>query len=290
MIPPMVSFVTWNRAGLNARNLTALLNTTDNFELYIVDNGSKDDTWEFIKSLEDDRIKLKHRFELNLGLVYAMNYILSRRKKEQVYITLDSDVYILTDGFINEFMKVLDAFPEVGLLGAVRETYFEERNINLQLVMKDNVGYYPFHTVVGCCNCIRPEVFEYLGYWNEETCGADIDMCARINRATPFKTGFCSTLCIDQTQRISCEACLIKEKCTLIKKGENCFDLHKSYYKHREFLKIMRVKEEAYLQEVYSGERTAYCASIHDLKSIKNYLYKLESAVENFKFFIENAN
>lgn len=290
MIPPMVSFVTWNRAGLNAKNLTALLNTTDDFELYIIDNGSKDDSWEFVQSLKDDRIKLRERFDKNRGLVYAMNYILKERKKEQFYITIDSDVRMLTKDFVNQYMKVMDTFPDVGLLGAVRDTFFEEKKVTCQLVTQNNVDYYPFHVIVGCCVCIRPEVFEYLGYWNEETCGADIDISARINNMTPFKTGFIPSIRIDQTQSVSCEACVFKEKCTLIKRGENCFDLYESKYKHREFAKVIRVKENDYLQAIYSGKRTAYCASIHDPESIKNNIYNHESANENFEFFIKNAN
>ncbi|PKM94206.1 MAG: glycosyl transferase [Firmicutes bacterium HGW-Firmicutes-1] len=290
MIPPMVSFVTWNRAGLNARNLTALLKTTDDFELYIIDNGSKDDTWEFIQSLEDDRIKLRERFEVNRGLVYAMNYILRKRKKEQFYITLDSDVSVLTEDFVRKYMNVMDAFPEVGLLGAVRDTFFEEKNIKSQLIAQNDEGFYPFHIIVGCCICIRPEVFEYLGYWNEETCGADIDICARINKMTPYKTGFIPTIFIDQTQRISCDDCLLKEKCTLIKMDENCFDQYDRLYKHREFAKIIQVKEAAYLQELNAKRRTAFCASIHDPDSTIDYVYNHESAKENFEFFIKNAN
>ena len=50
----LVSFICWNRAGLNARNLNALLKSTDDFELYIIDSNSSDDTWEFIKTLNDN--------------------------------------------------------------------------------------------------------------------------------------------------------------------------------------------------------------------------------------------
>ena len=39
----LVSFICWNRAGLNARNLNALLKSTDDFELYkITQNAYKE--------------------------------------------------------------------------------------------------------------------------------------------------------------------------------------------------------------------------------------------------------
>ena len=68
MTPPMISYVTFNRMGLTVRNLTALLKTTDNFELHIVDSNSKDNTWDFIKQLNDPRIKSKVRLQANAGL------------------------------------------------------------------------------------------------------------------------------------------------------------------------------------------------------------------------------
>ena len=66
----LVSFICWNRAGLNARNLNALLKSTDDFELYIIDSNSSDDTWEFIKTLNDKRIK-----EIKKVRIYILLYL-----------------------------------------------------------------------------------------------------------------------------------------------------------------------------------------------------------------------
>ena len=97
----LVSFICWNRAGLNARNLNALLKSTDDFELYIIDSNSSDDTWEFIKTLNDKRIKEIKKFDLNRGCAYAINYIMSKRKKEQFFFHHQSlqfqSVYHLLD-------------------------------------------------------------------------------------------------------------------------------------------------------------------------------------------------
>lgn len=40
MTPPLVSYSTFNRMGLTARSLYSLLNTSDDFELHIIDNNS----------------------------------------------------------------------------------------------------------------------------------------------------------------------------------------------------------------------------------------------------------
>jgi glycosyltransferase involved in cell wall biosynthesis len=116
MIPAFISFVTFNRMGLTIRNLDALLKTTDDFELNIVDINSNDNTWDFIQSLKDSRIKSITRLPENKGPIYALNYNLARRKPGQYFITIDSDVHLHTPDWISRFMKVFDTFPDVGLL------------------------------------------------------------------------------------------------------------------------------------------------------------------------------
>lgn len=124
MSGPIVSFICWNRSGLTARNLSALLKTTDDFELHIVDCNSKDDTWSFIETLEDPRIVEKKRLVFNFGCAYAMNYVMAQRKKDQFFIHFDSDACVLTPDWITKFMRVMDEFPEVGAACSVCEGKF----------------------------------------------------------------------------------------------------------------------------------------------------------------------
>ena len=117
MALPFVSYITFNRLGLTARNLHALLKTSDDFELHLLDSNSQDGTWEFIQSLNDRRIKSKTRLPLNQGPIYAVNYNLSKRNPDQYFIAFNSDVLILSSDWITRFMRVFDKFPEVGMLG-----------------------------------------------------------------------------------------------------------------------------------------------------------------------------
>ena len=59
MVPPFISYITFNRLGLTVGNLSAILSGAEDFEMYIIDCNSKDDTWDYIMSLEDSRIKAK---------------------------------------------------------------------------------------------------------------------------------------------------------------------------------------------------------------------------------------
>lgn len=85
MIPPFLSYITFNRLGLTARSLKSILDTPEDFEMHIIDSNSKDDTWEYIQSLDDSRIKSKTRLDMNLGPVYALNLNLSKRRQEQYF-------------------------------------------------------------------------------------------------------------------------------------------------------------------------------------------------------------
>jgi len=287
MSGPLVCFVTWNRAGLVARNLTALLKTTDDFQLCIIDNNSTDGTWKFIEKLEDDRILCKKRMELNRGYVYSANYVLHKRAKEQYFISIDSDVCIHTNGWVKKFMTAMETFPEVGLLGTLPdvERYLDSRKLPYNKISVGEVSYYQQRTVWGGCICLRPELFESIGYFNEETGKADYDLWARINNFTDFKMGYISDIHIDSIQKIPCGDCLKKDDCDLYKTAITCFDIHNKGYKHKEFTEVMADKHNEFIRSVKSGKRPLYCASIHDEKSLINHYYNRQWAEEIWDFF-----
>lgn len=292
MAGPLVSFVTWNRLGLTDRNLKALLKTTDDFELHLADNNSRDGTWEYLQRLEDPRIKSKTRFSDNKGQVYAVNYHLSKRKPGQFFITVDSDVNIHNSDWICKFVEVFRQFPETGLLGAVSSEYM---NRYRQLLIRRECGSACYLQTVnsfveGCCQCIRPELLDRLGYWSEECCTGDMEMCHRIRKFTKYTAGFIPAVEIDQLQYISCESCGAAEFCKLRQKGESCFQIHRKYYKNPEFRNRFQWKYQKLLKELEDGKKSAYCASIHDPKSMQLVYYDRKSSEENFKYFVDHAN
>lgn len=287
MLPPMISYVTWNRMGLTARNLSALLSGSEDFELCIVDNSSCDNSWEYLNSLKDGRIKSRVRFDANKGHVYATNFNLSKRKKEQIFITIDNDVHIHTENWISQFLKAFDEFPEVGLLGAVTEQYYD--NYYHPYVRKEHNGtvYLQMHRgfVEGCCQCIRPEVLDLLGYWNEENCIGDMEMCYRIGKFTPFRAGFLPAVKIDQVQNISCSICTAKEHCSLDRPAVTCFLIHSRKYSSPSFKALYGNRYREFIRETVHGRPKAYCPSIHDPESMKKGEYDAVKAENNFRVY-----
>lgn len=287
MEKPIVSFVIFNKSGIAANDLLALLKTSEDFELYIVDNGSTDDTWKFIETLDDPRIKEKKRFDVNRGGIYAINYVLSHRKPNQYYVNIDSDVYVETDKWYEAFMETFEAFPELGMIGATPfpELQGEEHpEYGFHLTEKAGKRVYKLPALIGCFMCIRPEVLNTLGYFCEETCAADKDISKRIHLYTPYEIGAMPDLKMTQ-HFVACTECPMKAVCSY-KVNQECHRIYQlSYHNHTFFKEMIMPKMKQFDQELAEGKRTPYCASIHDKASLEKTYYDYQSAEENFNFF-----
>lgn len=299
MIPPFIHYVTFNRLGLTIRNLQSVLETTDDFEMHIVDSNSQDNTWEFIQDLNDPRIKSKTRLPLNCGPILPANMNLTKRNPDQYFITLDSDVNIKTKDWISRFIKVFNTFPEVGLLGLAKGEPYEEfyppvtpkkKNGVWYLQLRDGFIDSPLDFVPGCCQCVRPELFNEIGYWSEENGYGDAEICARINNYTAYKSGFVMDIDIDMVQTISCDECQGKKWCKLDQVETTCFVIRDRLHKNEGAAEVFKSKFDETFKELQEGTRTAYCASIIDPESMQKHLYHKDWALENFSFFIQNAN
>ncbi len=299
MTPPLISYSTFHRMGLTVRNLNSLLKTTDDFELHIIDNNSQDNTWDFIQSLQDSRIKSKTRFPVNTGPIYPMNFTLTRRRPDQYFIVVESDVYFYAPDWITRFMKIFQTFPEVGLLGVPRPNPLpayqpavapkEKNGVRYLQLMKSEVGTIA-DFVPGHCQCLRPELINLIGYWCEENGYGDAELSIRVNKYTPYKAGFTTDIPIDLAQTIPCHACEGSNWCKLDRKSKTCFDIRNSKYKNVSFSQTYRWKYLEYFNELNQGKRTVYCASIHDPASYKTHFYHMDWALENFNFYVTNAN
>lgn len=300
MTPPFISYSTFHRLGLTARNLNSLLsNTADDFELHIIDNNSQDGTWDYIQSLNDSRIKSKTRFEINRGPIYPLNYNLAKRKPDQFFIVLESDVHFYISDWITRFLNIFEAFPEVGLLGLSRADPYPVYYPPVTLQQKDGVGYLQLmYTEVGNvldfipgqCQVLRPELIDLIGYWCEENGYGDAELSLRVNLYTPFKAGYAYDIPIDMKQELPCEACEGRQWCKRSLINASCFDIWRSRHKNKSFVSAHGWKYYECFRELRDGIRTVYCASVHDPASCANHLYHGVWAQENFDYYANNTN
>jgi glycosyltransferase involved in cell wall biosynthesis len=307
MEKPLVCFISYNRLGMSAANLEALLKTEDDFDLVIVDNASTDGIWEYIETIKDDRIKLKHRFNKNYGVIYAVNYGLSKRKRYQPFIAIENDMFIRDKDWVKKFQQTAKAFPELGMIGAVAKNYLDRRltsysqekidelisnkpSNKMQMIfipeVKDDIKIYYRPDIIGGCLYLTPQVLDIIGYWNEETCGGDAEIGKRINLFTPYYTAVTTAFFVEY-RGISCKQCSVKEFCKLANLNEkNCLLEYKKVKSHSEYVKNLKPKIDKLIYNIKEGNRSVYSASIHDSESIINNFYDLDSAINNFEFFM----
>lgn len=297
--PIFINYVTLNRLGLTKRNLSRILESREDFELHIIDSNSKDSSWEYIQSLKDSRIKSKTRLDLNRGPIYPLNLSLSKRKPNQYFMTIDSDVYIKTDNWISKFMEVFDAFPEVGVLGVLRDAPYPRYMPPIIPKVNGEISYLQLKNaavgvdldfVPGQLQCLRPELIDEIGYWSEENGYGDAELSPRVTHYTSFKVGYLTTVEIDMKQTIGCGECQVRDLCKLSKSINTCFSLSKKSNLNESFVTKHGWKYLETFRELKEGQRTAYCASIHDPESMKNHVYNQEWANDNFNYYIQNSN
>lgn len=299
MVPPLVSYITFNRLGLTVQNLTALFRSTDDFELHIIDNNSSDGTWKYLQSLQDKRIKSKTQSQINTGQIYALNTNLLHRRPDQYFIALDNDVYLETPDWISRFMKVFDSFPEVGLLGVQRGYPYPQDLPPVIPKSNNGVSYLELIPssidsecafIPGGCQCLSPQLIKEIGHWSEETCFGDIELSFRVTHFTSFKAGFVPDIRIKMPQVMECAVCPYKDQCQLDKYNQTCFSIYQKLYKNPEFKKAFHWKLVETFKDLKSGSRPVYCASALDGTSLEKHIFNLEWALENFQFYIQHAN
>ncbi|NLP44616.1 MAG: glycosyltransferase [Peptococcaceae bacterium] len=299
MALPFVSYITFNRLGLTIKSLSSILSTPDKFELHIIDNNSSDETWEYLTSLTDKRIISKTRLPVNSGKFHALNLNLTRRQKNQLFISLDNTVTIWTQGWTTRLQKIFNTFPDLGLLsvlpvvppakGLPPVTPRYKNGLFYLELNKENYDpgqtYFPGESL-----CLSPKLISEIGYWSEENYYGNQELLFRVIRFSSFKAGFIADISLIVQQETNCSQCMYRNKCTLDKSKETCFSIYKKLDKDNLFRQKFGWKFEETIKDMESGARPVYCASLLDAESLSNRIFNLDWAVENLQFYVENAN
>jgi len=296
MAPPLISYITFNRLGLTIKNLSQILRSTDDFELYIIDNNSSDGTWDYIDSLDDVRIKSKMKLVANHGKIYALNMNLLNRSTDQYCFIVDNDVYIETNDWISKFLTVFAAFPELGLLGArssdeaLPPVVLQTKDHLSYLQLSDNISDVDKNYIKSNCMCLSPELLKEIGYFCEENYYGDRELSYRVCNYTNFKAGYLNDVSIQMPQAISCADCLYTDRCKLNQAADTCITKYQALNKNEAFLQKNKWRFEETMRDMKSGARPAYCASLLDGISTQDHIYNTDWAMDNFLYFIQNVN
>ena len=128
-----ISIITasYNCADTIGNTIDSVLNQTyQEWELIIVDDGSKDNSVNIIKSYceKDERIKLYiHKNHKNLGLKKTIQYALTKVNSDWVHF-LECDDILKSDA-IEKKIKIIEKHQNVGLIFSEVELFGDEKTI-----------------------------------------------------------------------------------------------------------------------------------------------------------------
>lgn len=168
------------------------------FEILIIDDCSTDGSYEWLQTLQDDRIRL-YRNENNKGLFYNLNFLV--QKSNGVIIKLWAQDDIMYPQCLGKFVKFHIQHPQIGFSYSGMDGLDEKGNLQISN-RNDNtpdiisterhalIAYYTGSIAGNIANvCIRKDALEKVGAFNEQMrISADFDMWVRL--AEHFETGF----------------------------------------------------------------------------------------------------
>jgi len=153
----------WNSLNLLKKCLNAISKNTKrkNIEVVIVDNGSKDGSVEFMKSL-DMKFPVKTIFnENNLGFIVATNQGMMQADNDSDICLLNVDAIVQKNWLTNMYETMINNYDAgvVGPLGnEVASGHQREGYVDKDTIMSNVYGY---------CMLIMKELIDKIGYLDE---------------------------------------------------------------------------------------------------------------------------
>lgn len=165
---------TYNRAELLGRSIQSVLSQTyTDFELLIIDDCSKDNTGELVKSLSDERIRY-HRNDHNMGLAGAKNVGVSLAKGEFLAFQDDDDEWLP-----DKLMRLMEVWEKEGneetgmIYHEMQEqgasAFIPSRDFPLEWKSKEIFRHMLLYPMIGAtASLIRKSCLDELGGFNEK--------------------------------------------------------------------------------------------------------------------------
>jgi glycosyltransferase involved in cell wall biosynthesis len=176
----------YNKQNAIVQTIQSVLNQTiKDFEVIVVDDGSKDNSLQMVQSVQDARLRVIHKE--NGGVSSARNRGIKEAKGDYIALLDGDDLWEST--FMEEMVKMIDDFPKAALWGVSIAFIKNGKYYKWEQGMGDGYRGYvenyfgTSHNDLYCSSSvvIRKEVFEKVGYFDERISSTeDLDMWYRI--------------------------------------------------------------------------------------------------------------
>lgn len=274
---PKVSVIipTYNRANLISKSIESVLNQTyTDFELIVIDDGSTDNTWDVVKSFDDERVKYV-RHEKNKGLAASRNTGI--KHSNGVFISFqDDDDKWLPEKLEKEIKLLKSSEQNVGIvysglcrIDGDKKTYWpesrhikKEGNLTNELIASNFV-----HSLVS----IRKSCFEKVGLYDENLRAAeDWDLNLRLSKYYEFK--FINEALIVSDRR---DDCLSRNLLLMLDCTEKIFEKHSDIF----------TKQKKSVAEIYGYLASQLCLEGHLIEGRKCFSKAIKKNPRDIRFY-----
>ena len=206
---PMVSILIPNKDAIELLKpcVDSILTKTtyENYEIIIIENNSiKDETFSYYHEIEkNEKVKIVSYEEKGFNYSKIINFGVKQANGEYI-VQLNNDTELITNNWL-ECMLGYCQMPEIGAVGV--KLYYPDKTVQHGGVLlglggiaghlhkgigKDEYGYFSkavsiqnVSAVTAACIMTKKEIYEEIGYMNEELAVAfnDVDLCLRIRKA-----------------------------------------------------------------------------------------------------------
>lgn len=181
--------------------ISVLKQNLKSFEFIILDDNSDDGSFEWLETLDDNRIVLL-RNETNKGLFYNLNILINQSKTPLIKLWAQDDV--MHEDCLLGFTTFYKIHPEVGFIYCAVDNIDERGNLRpalpadttpmvLDTLMHAQIAYFTGSIAGNIANvCLTRTGIEKVGLFDETMkISGDFDMWVRL--AEHFSTGFLNT-------------------------------------------------------------------------------------------------
>jgi len=180
----------------------------DNSRLVIVDNGSCQETKEFLKYAVDWYDATIITNEENIGTAEAINKAWALARPDEYVVKIDNDCVVRQDGWVDEMEEAMRRDPSIGILALKRKDLMENpwRDDHFKSTLRmlphepgqtwiivEEVGH-----CMGTCQMYSPELRAKIGYlYQPRLYGFDDSLAAIRCHVAGFKNAFLPHIEID---------------------------------------------------------------------------------------------
>ena len=193
----------YNKEHYIIDTIKSVLNQTfRDYELIVVDDGSKDHSYEAAKSLESDKIVLLH--QENQGVAVARNIGIENARGEYIAF-LDADDYWYSD-YLETIDDLIQRFPDSDMFVTSYRVNMGKGKYHYSAHLSDEPTLLPsywvtyknaYDTVWTSATVIRREAILKAGMFTPgEKIGQDLDLWARVAKNNPL-VAYSPKVCVD---------------------------------------------------------------------------------------------